>query len=401
MKKKVVVTGVGAVTSIGDNSISFWENCLAGKSGISEVEMPNIELLKAKNAGQIKDFKLSNYHEQKSKYELGRSTQLLIVSMLEAINMSKIDKGQIDKIYIGTTMGDVANEQIIYNKFNNIKSDNDLLRQNQFKNIIADASYELDIASECILFCNACSAGNYALVSGFESVRNGDADIIIAGGVDAFSSTAYYGFNRLGAAAESKCMPFDKNRQGMIVAEGSACLIIESEEHALNRNADIICEIVGYGISSDAYHINSPHPEGKGILQATLDAINYSNISPKDIGYISAHGTGTVSNDKIESKTLNEIFGARKVPISSIKSMIGHAMGAASAIESVACCYAIKHGKIPPTINFETEDEECDIDCVPNKYRELNIDYAINNSYAFGGSNASVIFKKYFSEVVQ
>lgn len=400
MKKKVVITGVGTVTSIGDNSVSFWENCLAGKNGISKVEMPNIELLKAKNAGQIKDFELSNYHKQRSKHKLGRSTQLLIVSMIEAIKMSKINKEQVDKIYIGTTMGDVAIDQVIYNKFNNIESDDDLFRQNQLKNIIADASYELEIVSDGKLFCNACSAGNYALISGFESIRNGDADVIIAGGVDAFSSTAYYGFNRLGAAAENKCMPFDKNRSGMVVAEGSACLIIESEEHAINRNANIICEISGYGISSDAYHINSPHPEGKGILKATQDAIKYSKISPIDIGYISAHGTGTISNDKIESKALNEIFGARKVPISSIKSMIGHAMGAASAIESVACCYVIKYGKIPPTINFETEDEECDIDCVPNKYRELNIEYAMNNSYAFGGSNASVIFKKYASEVI-
>lgn len=219
--------------------------------------------------------------------------------------------------------------------------------------------------------------------------------MIIVGGVDAFSKTAYYGFTRLGAVASKLCKPFDANRDGMLVSEGSACLALESLKHAKKRKANILAEIVGYGISSDAFHINAPHPEGKGIKKATIDALEYAHLNSTDIDYISAHGTGTIANDKIESKILNDVFENRKIPISSIKSMLGHTMGAASAIESVVCCLAIRDGMIPPTINHIQMDSNCNINCVPNKAIKQKVRYAMNNSYAFGGSNASVIFKNY------
>lgn len=315
--------------------------------------------------------------------------------MKEAIDNSNLGIDEIKKIYIGTTMGEVAIDDTSRNYHLGIQSSEELLRNNQLENILSDCLYELDIKnSETLLFCNACSAGNYALVTAFEYIKNNKADVIIVGGVDAFSKTAYYGFTRLGAVASEKCKPFDKNRDGMLVAEGAACLVLESESHATKRGASIIAEIAGYGISSDAFHINAPHPDGTGIRNATVAALEYANIHGHQIDYISAHGTGTKANDKIESKVLNEVVG--KVPISSIKSMLGHTMGAASAIESVACCLAIRDNEIPPTINYANWDEECDINCsVMNKSIKGQINYTMNNSYAFGGSNASVIFKKF------
>lgn len=394
MDTRVVVTGVGTITSIGLNHAEFWKNCQMGTIGTSKIELSNIELFKGKHGGQIKTFDFTKFHKQKSTHQLGRSTQLLIASVKEAISNSNINNDDINKLYIGTTMGEVAIDDTSRNYHLGIQNSEDLLRNNQLEYILNDTLHELEIKNcETLLLCNACSAGNYALVSAFECIKNNEADVIIVGGVDAFSKTAYYGFTRLGAVASEKCRPFDKNRDGMLVAEGAACLVLESEKHAIKRKASIIAEVVGYGISSDAFHINAPHPDGTGIENATIAALKYANINGNQIDYISAHGTGTIANDKIESRILNKVVG--KVPISSIKSMLGHTMGAASAIESVACCLSIRDNIIPPTINYTDWDEECDVNCVMNNSMNKEVKYAMNNSYAFGGSNASIIFKEY------
>lgn len=398
-KNGVVITGVGGVTSIGQNIPDFWKNCLAGRCGISVINREGTELFTAHNGGQIVNFNFENILKKESTYDLGRATQLLITSMREAIEDSMINKVSIDKVLVGTTMGETTIDFTIRNSILGKENQASDLRKNQVKNILADAMFELNLSCENMLLCNACSAGNYSLVTAFEYIRNGDIDVAIVGGVDAFSTTAYYGFSRLSAVASDMCKPFDKDRDGMLVAEGSACLVLESKSHAIRRNANIYAEMIGYGISSDAFHINAPHPEGKGIRQATAAALRYSDISADEIDYISAHGTGTIANDKIESKVLSEIFGNRKVPISSIKSMIGHTMGAASALEAIVCCLAIRDGKIPPTINFEKIDENCPIYCVPNNYIDYDVTYALNNSYAFGGSNATTVFRKYQEEV--
>lgn len=387
MQSRVVVSGMGVITSIGDNVQTFWENCLEGRTGISLIEQEGLELLSARYGGQIKNFHMDEESES------GRSSALLLSSMEEAIKSSTLDPSDIDKVYVGTTMGETAIDITVKNDFFSIENNEKLLRQNNVKNMLVDTIHRIGIEAESIIFCNACSAGNYALISAFESIKNGDAKVAVVGGVDSFSTTAYYGFSRLNAIADQQCKPFDKNRDGMIVAEGSGCLVIESLEHAQKRGAVIYAEIAGYGVSSDAFHINAPHPLGKGIFQATKNAIESARITTKEIDYISAHGTGTVANDKIESKVLSEIFN-RPIPVSSIKSMLGHTMGAASAIESIVCCLVIREGKIPPTINFSESDPECNIYCVPNRAIDTKVDYAINNSYAFGGSNASIIFKK-------
>ena len=390
-KNKVVVTGLGVVSSIGENVFEFWRNCLDGKVGTSKIEKEGIEILNATQGGQIKNFK-STYPE------LGRSCQLLISGLDEAIADSNLYLSEIDRILVGTTMGETTIDYTLKNTFFGIENPSTFLRQNQLNNLVGDALKVLKIEDvETCLFCNACSGGNYALISGFEAIRNGLADVIIVCGVDSFSTIAYYGFSRLNAIASEYCRPFDENRDGMLVAEGVGCLVLESEKYAKAKNKKIYAEISGYGMSSDAFHINVPHPEGSGIDLATKKALDYANLLPKQIDYISAHGTGTIANDKIESKILEKIFG-NEIPISSIKSMIGHSMGAASSIEAIVCCLSIIHGKVPPTANNLKKDPECNINCVPNIYQDKEIVYAINNSYAFAGSNASVIFKKYLGE---
>lgn len=218
---------------------------------------------------------------------------------------------------------------------------------------------------------------------------------MLAGASDPFSRISFTGFNQFKAVAPEKCQPFDKNRKGMMVAEGAGIVILESLEAALNRNAQIYAEILGYGLSCDAYHMTSSSVEG--IINCMKKAMEEAEITPDDVDYISAHGTGTLTNDRNECAAIREVFGPRyrEIPISSIKSMIGHTMGAASALEAIACVLIVKNDMIPPTINYETPDPECDIDCVPNVARHHIVNIALNNSYAFGGNNACLVIKKF------
>jgi 3-oxoacyl-[acyl-carrier-protein] synthase II len=253
---------------------------------------------------------------------------------------------------------------------------------------------EMGCAGPNTIFATACSAGNYAIAHAFDCLRLGKVDTMLAGGSDAFSRIAFMGFNRLLAVAPEKCQPFDKNRKGMMVGEGCGILVLERLEDAVARHAPIYAEILGYGMGCDANHMTIPSVEG--VVRVMVSALRDADLKPEDIDYISAHGTGTPANDVTECKAIRSIFGAHTdhIPVSSIKSMLGHTMGAASALEAIACVLAVKGSKVPPTINHETADPECHIDCVPNFYRGLPVRYVLNNSFAFGGNNACSIFGK-------
>jgi len=274
---------------------------------------------------------------------------------------------------------------------------NDLICQVPTHSTPAAVSREFNLTGPNLMFSTACAAGNYAIGYGFDLIRLGRADLIFAGGSDPFSRVAYTGFNQFGAVAPEKCQPFDKNRRGMMVAEGAGILIIESLEHAARRNAPIYAEISGYGLSCDAHHITLPSVEG--VTRCMLQALRQTGTGIHEIDYISAHGTGTLANDRTECAAIRDVFGLRtqRIPVSSIKSMLGHTMGAASALEAIACSLTVKNNVIPPTINYETPDPECDIDCVPNQAREQEVNIALNNSYAFGGNNASLVLRKFIS----
>jgi 3-oxoacyl-[acyl-carrier-protein] synthase II len=245
------------------------------------------------------------------------------------------------------------------------------------------------------MFSTACAAGNYAIGYGSDLIRLNKADMVFAGASDPMSRIEYTGFNQFAAVAPEKCQPFDKNRKGMMLAEGAGVVVLESLEKALARNATIYAEILGYGLSCDAFHMTTSSVEG--IAECMRKALKEASITADDVDYISAHGTGTLTNDRNECAAIKQIFGLRAMtlPVSSIKSMLGHTMGAASALEAIACALIVKNDRIPPTINFETKDPECDIDCVPNAARNQTVNIALNNSYAFGGNNASLAVKKF------
>jgi 3-oxoacyl-[acyl-carrier-protein] synthase II len=299
-------------------------------------------------------------------------------------------------ICIGTTSGSgQVIEEIDDKLIANDHLDENLIYQLPTQSTPAIVAKELNFAGHNYIFSTACAAGNYAIGYGYDLITLKRADIVLAGGVDSFSRISFTGFNQFSAVAPDKCRPFDKNRKGMMVAEGAGMLVLESLENALQRNAPIYAEILGYGLSCDAHHMTTSSIAG--IASCMKKAMGEACISPEDVDYINAHGTGTLTNDRHECAAIKEVFGSRhnKIPISSIKSMLGHTMGAASALEAVTCALVVKNDIIPPTVNYETPDPECDIDCVPNEARKHTVNIALNNSYAFGGNNASLVLKKF------
>lgn len=265
--------------------------------------------------------------------------------------------------------------------------------------IAAHIARELRFAGINIMIPTACAAGNYAIAHAFDVLRAGRADLMLAGGSDSFSRITYTGFAQLGAIAPEVCQPFDRYRKGMIPGEGAGVIVLEPLSAARHRGARIYAEISGYGLSCDAHHMTAAQPTGDGAMRAMKQALEQSGTNPEEVDYISAHGTGTATNDRLETLAVKKLFGdaAYRIPMSSIKSMLGHTMGAASAIEAAACSLAVYHGRIPPTINLVEPDPECDLDYVPNYAREHTVRVAMNNAYAFGGNNASLIIKKYDS----
>ncbi len=399
-KTRVAITGLGVVSSIGIGWQEFWKNLLAGKSGISSVTAFDTSKHFTHNGGQVKDFSFEQYFSEENIKKYSRASEFALCATRLALEDSKIDtenKNTIIGTCIGTTLGSGQNTEII-NEFlinKDIEIDNKIICQippHSTVTIIEELFY---FNGPSIMFSTACSAGNYAIGYGFDLIKLGKADIMVVGGSDPFSRVAFTGFNQLSAVAPEKCQPFDKNRKGMMVAEGAGIVILEKLESALKRNARIYAEVLGYGLSCDAGHMTLPSVDG--VENCMLKALNNSGVKKEDIDYISAHGTGTIANDRTECLAIKRVFGDRykDIPVSSIKSMLGHAMGAASALEAVTCALAIFYDEIPPTINYETPDPECDIDCVPNKSRKHTINIALNNSYAFGGNNACLILKKY------
>jgi 3-oxoacyl-[acyl-carrier-protein] synthase II len=240
----------------------------------------------------------------------------------------------------------------------------------------------------------ACAAGNYAIAYATDLIRRGRADVVITGASELLQKHQFAGFVRLGAVAPERCQPFDKNRKGIIIGEGSAILVLESEAHAVRRGGVALAEIGGCGLACDAHHITRPHPEGAGSLAAMRQAIARSGITPDEVDFINAHGTGTHANDKVESHVVHELFGERAIPVSSLKSMIGHCMGAASALEAVACVMTVQTGVYPPTVSYETPDPECAVNVVSNTAAQGKADVVLNNSLAFGGYDAVVAFAR-------
>jgi len=399
--KRIVVSGLGVISSIGLNRIDFWKNLKSGKSGISNISLQGLEELKLYYGGQVKNFNISDFFVGHRLTYLGRTAQFALAATKLALQDAGISYEDLKNFHIGVSIGTTMGEPQLLEEIDNMiisKGANHvnpgLIPVYPSNGISSSIARNLAALGDNFLTGNACSAGNYSFGHAYDNIKLGKADMMIAGGADSFSRMNLTGFGRLFAVAPKKCQPFDKKRKGMMIGEGAGIAVIETLESAQQRGAPIYAEILGYGLSCDAFSMTKPATEG--IKKAINKALNLCNIQPDDVDYICAHGTGTEINDKNESQAIKDIFytNSHRTPTSSIKSMLGHAMGAASALEGIVCCLAIKNSAIPPTINFENPDPNCDIDCVPNKAIDKDLNIVINNSFAFGGNNACLIFKK-------
>ena len=398
-KRRVVVTGLGVVSSIGIGVEEFWKNLIAGKSGISEIESFDTSAYPVHKGGEVKNFHPEDFIDKRKIKNMGRASQMAIAATKMAIEDSKLRKEDVHRagVILGTTMGESQILEELDKRWVDDGPDNltqALISAYMSNNLSVNVADYFGMSGFNAVMPTACSSANYAIGYGYDLIRAGQTEFMVCGGVDAFSKVAFIGFNRLYVMAPEKCQPFDKNRKGMMLGEGAAVLILESFEFAKQRNARIYSELLGYGLSCDAHHMTQPTQEGiAGCIEKALTA---ADIPKNGVDYISAHGTGTPQNDKVECAAIHKVFGhfAAEIPCSSIKSMLGHTMGAASSMEAVAVCRVVREDIVPPTINFHTTDLDCPIDCVPNKVKKCFTKFALNNSSAFGGNNCCFVFAK-------
>jgi len=397
----IAVTGLGMVTSIGTGREQFWNALIAGRCGFTPVQSFNTSGYNVHLGAEILDFNPKEHMGRLDTRVIGRSSQLAIAAARLALADGKLDLESIDLTRAGVCVGTTSGEPHFIERFDDryvqgeiATAGDGFIRGYPCHVVPCHVAAELGFAGETMMIPTACAAGNYAIAHASDVLRAGRADIMLAGGADCFSRITYTGFARLGAIAPELCQPFDRNRKGMVPGEGAAFLLLERKEQAIARGARIYCEVAGYGLSCDAHHMTAAHPQGEGASRAMVMALKQSGIAAENVDYISAHGTGTPTNDRLETIAMKKAFGelAYRIPVSSVKSMLGHTMGAASAIEAAVCALAITHQQIPPTMNLHEQDPECDLDFVPNQARKRNVKVAMNNAYAFGGNNSSLVF---------
>ncbi|MFQ5966788.1 MAG: beta-ketoacyl-ACP synthase II [Acidimicrobiia bacterium] len=410
--RRVVVTGVGAITPIGSDVDAFWKNALAGESGISRVTRFDISEYPSQIAGEVDDFDPEMYLERKEARRLDRFTQLFVGAAQQAMSDSGLDyrddpeAGSRAGVVTGVGIGGILS---IHDSMETLaergpRRVSPLVIPQIIPNAAAgEVSILHNLLGPVTCVVTACAASANAIGDGAELIRRNQADVVLTGGAEApIVPLAMAGFSQARAVSrrndepERACRPFDADRDGFVMAEGAAALVLEERDHAVSRGAKIYAEVIGYGMSADAYHITLPKPGGTGAAQAMWAAISDAGIAASEIDYINAHGTSTQANDSTETMAIKLVFGeaeAHDVAISSTKSMTGHLLGGAGAIEAIASILAIRDGIVPPTINYETPDPSCDLDYVPNVARSLPVSVAMSNSFGFGGHNVALIFK--------
>ncbi len=391
------------VTPIGTGCGEFWRNLLAGRSGIAPVQSFDTSGYNVHRGAEVKEFNAEDHVLNLDAAHLGRASQFAIAAARLALADAGVEIGSLDRKRAGVSMGTTSGEPREVERFDDSYVSRNLDRiGSEFLAlypchvIAAHVASELNFAGVNTMIPTACAAGNYAIAHALDVLRAERADLMLAGGSDAFSRITFTGFARLGAVAPETCQPFDRLRKGMIPGEGAGVLVLEPFERARRRGARVYAEVGGYGLSCDAHHMTAAHPQGDGAERAMRQALADSRTNTEEVSYISAHGTGTATNDRLETIAVKRLFkdAAYRIPISSVKSMLGHTMGAASAIEAAVCALAVFNDRVPPTINLNEPDPECDLDYVPNFARELRVNVAMNNAYAFGGNNASLILRK-------
>lgn len=400
--RRVAVTGLGVISPLGGDVETTWKAMVEGKNGVEKLRLIDPTPYRVKVGGEIKDRSRIEVFEREHAGKYERSAVLSILATQEALAKGGLAPADLESqrlgSFFGTTMGEVQlAERLSAGQVQSppAKIDPGSFHKVQGSHIAFSVLDYLGLAGQTMVFCNACASGNYAIGWGFDQIRQGYLDVAICGGVDAFSRVAFTGFNRLLSLTPDKCKPFSANRKGLAVSEGVGVLLLEDMEKAKARGVHVYCEIAGYGLGMDAFHMTSPHPEGMGAFESIQRAMAQAHIKPQDVDFISAHGTGTPANDKTESIAIKKIFGPDcRIPVDSIKSMIGHTMGAASAIEAAMTSLTLDRGILLPTMNWEVADENCIADCVPNQSRPFKGHLALSNSFAFGGNTSCLVMTK-------
>jgi len=411
MRRRVVVTGMGVVSPVGKSVKEFWEALLSAKNGIKLIDRFDVSQFPTKIAGLIDDFHPEERIDPKELKRMDLVTQYALYATYEAILDAGLSEGQFDPYRAGVIFSSgiggikTLEEEVIKLKEQGPRRVSPFLVPMMIVDITpGHIAMRYGFKGPNYSVVSACASSAHAIGDAYRLIKYGDADIVIAGGAEApITPIGLAGFCSMRALSsrndepEKASRPFDKERDGFVMAEGAGAVVLEELEHALKRGAKIYAEVVGYGATADAYHITAPHPEGEGAVNSMRLAIEEAGISPEEVSYINAHGTSTPLNDAAETKAIKKLFGeyAYKIPVSSTKSMTGHLLGAAGAVEFIATVMSVYTDKIHPTRNYEFPDPECDLDYVPGTYRELTVNYALSNSFGFGGHNASLLVKKY------
>jgi len=411
MARRVVITGLGVVSPVGSNLETFWENITAGKSGIGKITKFDASNYPVQIAAEVKDFNPADYFDKREVRRLDPFIQFAVAAAQQAVDMAGLETSGVDKERVGVVVGSGIGGLTTIEQQLKILWEKGPKRVSPYcvpMEIINMASGMISIRfgykGPNISVVTACATGTHAIGEAFRTIQYGDADVVVAGGAEScITPLSVAGFAAARALStrndepEKASRPFEKNRDGFVMGEGAGIVVLEELEHAKRRGAKILAEVVGYGTSGDAYHMTAPAPEGEGAARAMANAIRDAGISPEDIDYINAHGTSTKFNDLFETMAIKRVFGdyAYKVKISSIKSMIGHLLGAAGGVETVASVMTLQTGVIPPTINYEEPDPECDLDYTPNEAVKADVKYVLKNSFGFGGTNACLVLKRY------
>lgn len=408
--RRVVVTGMGAITPVGLNVEEFWNSLKTGKTGFGEVTYFDTAEYKAHLAAELKGFDARNYMDFKSARRMAAFCQYAVAAAKEALDASGINMKEEDAFRVGCSVGSgIGSLQVVEQEYQRLmekgpKRMNPLMVPLMISNMAAgNVSIQFGLRGKNINVVTACATGTHSIGEAFRSIQCKDADVMVAGGTEAaITPVGFGGFAALNALSMSsdpeRCsIPFDKERDGFVMGEGAGIVILEELEHAKARGAKILAEIVGYGATADAYHITSPAEDGSGAARAMENAIAEAGITPEDVQYINAHGTSTHHNDLFETLAIKKVFQehAKKLKINSTKSMTGHLLGAAGAVELIACVREIQEGLVHETAGYRVPDEECDLDYVTNGPQKLDIRYALSNSLGFGGHNAALLLKKY------
>ena len=408
--ERVVITGIGAVTPIGNTAQEYWDGLLAGKNGIAPITRFDPEGYKASVAGEVKDFDPTAYIDKREVKHMDRFCQFALAAAAQAMEQAGLTEGSFDPFRAGTLVGSGIGGIQTFSEEQTKLNERGARRVSPFcipmmigNMAAAHISMAYGLKGSSLSAVSACASGTHAVGEGMRAIRHGYLDMAVVGGAEAsIVPIGVAGFANMHALSteadpEAACCPFDARRSGFVMGEGAGILVLESLSHAKARGATIIAEVAGYGTTSDAYHITSPDPTGEGPARAMTMAVEDAGLTPADSDYINAHGTSTPVNDSSETNAIKIAFGdsAQRLKISSTKSMTGHLLGAAGAIEAIACAMAVKEDKIPPTIHYEQPDEACDLDYVPNQAVSCPVNAAISNSLGFGGHNATILLRKY------